>query len=33
MLKIAVLIFAIGAVGGLVLASSVLRERLPSWAL
>ena len=33
MLKIAVLIFAIGAVGGLVLASSVLRGRLASWAL
>lgn len=33
MLKIAVLVFAIGAVGGLVLASSVLRERLPSWGL
>jgi FtsH-binding integral membrane protein len=33
MLKLAVLIFAIGAVGGLILASSVLRDRLPSWAL
>jgi FtsH-binding integral membrane protein len=33
MLKLAVLIFAIGAVGGLVLASSVLRGRLASWAL
>lgn len=33
MLKIAVLIFAIGAVGGLILASSVLRGRLASWAL
>ncbi|HET7281886.1 MAG TPA: hypothetical protein VFI67_06155 [Sphingomicrobium sp.] len=33
MLKIAVLIFAIGAVGGLILANSVLRGRLASWAL
>jgi hypothetical protein len=33
MLQWAVLVFAIGAVGGLVLASSVLRERLPSWGL
>jgi hypothetical protein len=33
MLKIAVLVFAIGALGGLVLANSVLRGRLPSWAL
>lgn len=33
MLKIAVLIFAIGAVGGLILASSVLRGQLASWAL
>lgn len=33
MLKIAVLIFAIGAIGGLILASSVLRGRLASWAL
>jgi len=33
MLKIAVLVFAIGAVGGLILASSVLRGRLASWAL
>lgn len=33
MLKIAVLVFAIGAVGGLVLANSVLRGRLASWAL
>ena len=33
MLTIAVIVFAIGAVGGLVLASSVLRDRLPSWAL
>jgi FtsH-binding integral membrane protein len=33
MLTIAVLIFAVGAVGGLVLANSVLRGRLASWAL
>jgi hypothetical protein len=33
MLQWAVGVFAIGAVGGLVLASSVLRERLPSWGL
>jgi two-component system sensor histidine kinase BaeS len=33
MLNIAILIFAIGAVGGLVLASSVLRGRLAPWAL
>ena len=33
MLKIAVLIFAIGAVGGLILANSVLRGQLASWAL
>ncbi len=33
MLKIAILIFAIGALGGLVLASSVLRGRLAPWAL
>ena len=33
MLKIAVLIFAIGALGGLVLASSVLRGRMAPWAL
>jgi hypothetical protein len=33
MLTIAVLIFAIGAVGGLVLANSVLRGRLAPWAL
>ncbi len=32
MLKIAVLIFAIGALGGLVLASSVLRGRMAPWA-
>src|SRR3954466_1566833 len=33
MLIIAVVVFAIGALGGLVLANSVLRGRLPSWAL
>jgi len=33
MLKIAVLVFAIGAVGGLILANSVLRGRMASWAL
>jgi len=33
MLKLAVLIFAIGAVGGLILASHVLRVRLAPWAL
>jgi FtsH-binding integral membrane protein len=33
MLKIAVLIFAIGALGGLVMANSVLRGRFASWAL
>lgn len=33
MLKLAVLIFAIGAVGGLVLANSVLRGRFAPWAL
>lgn len=33
MLQTAVLIFAIGAVGGLVLANSVLRGRLAPWAL
>ena len=33
MLKLAVLLFAIGALGGLVLASSVLRGRLAPWAL
>jgi FtsH-binding integral membrane protein len=33
MLKLAVLVFAIGALGGLVLANSVLRGRLASWAL
>ncbi|GAB2493080.1 hypothetical protein GCM10027084_02150 [Pseudoxanthomonas sangjuensis] len=33
MLKIALLVFAIAALGGLVLASSVLRGRLAPWAL
>ena len=33
MLTIAVLVFAIGAVGGLVLANSVLRGKLASWGL
>jgi uncharacterized membrane protein len=33
MLKLAVLIFAIGAVGGLVMASRVLNGRLAPWAL
>ena len=33
MLNIAVLVFAIGAVGGLILANSVLRGRLAPWAL
>ena len=33
MLNIAILVFAIGAVGGLVLASSVLRGRLAPWSL
>jgi hypothetical protein len=33
MLKIAILIFAIGALGGLVLASHVLRDRLAPWWL
>ena len=33
MLKLAVLVFAIGAVGGLILANSVLRGRLASWGL
>lgn len=33
MLNIAILVFAIGAVGGLVLASHVLRGRLAPWAL
>jgi hypothetical protein len=33
MLKLAVLIFVIGALGGLVMANSVLRGRLAPWAL
>lgn len=33
MLNIAVLVFVIGAVGGLVLANSVLRGRLAPWGL
>ena len=33
MLTIAVLLFAIGAVGGLILANSVLRGRMASWGL
>jgi len=33
MLKLAVLIFAIGALGGLYMATSVLRGRLASWAI
>jgi hypothetical protein len=33
MLKIAILVFAIGALGGLVLANSVLRGRFAPWAL
>jgi FtsH-binding integral membrane protein len=33
MLKLAILVFAIGAVGGLILANSVLRGRLASWGL
>jgi len=33
MLKYALLVFAIAAVGGLVLAASVLRGRLAPWAL
>lgn len=33
MLKIAVLIFAIGALGGLVMATRVLRQQLAPWAL
>ena len=33
MLNIAILVFAIGALGGLILASSVLRGRLASWPL
>jgi hypothetical protein len=33
MLNIAILVFAVGALGGLVLANSVLRGRLASWPL
>jgi hypothetical protein len=33
MLKYALLVFAIAAIGGLVLAASVLRSRLAPWAL
>jgi len=33
MLKIAILVFAVGALGGLVLANSVLRGRMASWGL
>ncbi|HET7576365.1 MAG TPA: hypothetical protein VFK19_07350 [Sphingomicrobium sp.] len=33
MLNIAIIIFAIGAIGGLVLASSVLRGKLAPWGL
>jgi hypothetical protein len=33
MLNIAILVFAIGAVGGLVLANSVLRRKLAPWSL
>ena len=33
MLKIAILLFAIGALGGLVLANSVLRGKMASWTL
>ncbi|HEY0504860.1 MAG TPA: hypothetical protein VGD42_15365 [Lysobacter sp.] len=33
MLKIALIVFAIGALGGLVLASFVLRGRLAPWAV
>jgi hypothetical protein len=33
MLKLAVLIFAIGALGGLVMATRVLRQQLAPWAL
>lgn len=33
MLNIAILVFAIGAVGGLILASHVLRGRLAPWSL
>src|SRR4051794_14277105 len=33
MLNIVVLVFAIGAIGGLILANTVLRGRLASWTL
>lgn len=33
MLKLAILIFAVGALGGLVMANSLLRGRLAPWAL
>lgn len=33
MLELALVLFAIGAVGGLILAASVLRNRLAPWAL
>jgi FtsH-binding integral membrane protein len=33
MLTIAIVVFAVGALGGLVLANSVLRGRLASWGL
>jgi hypothetical protein len=33
MLNIAIVVFAVGALGGLVLANSVLRGRLASWTL
>lgn len=33
MINIAILVFAIGALGGLVMANSVLRGRLAPWAL
>lgn len=33
MLTIAILVFAIGAIGGLILANSVLRGQLASWTL
>ena len=33
MLKLAILLFAIGALGGLVMAASVLRGRMAPWAL
>lgn len=33
MLKLAVIIFAIGAIGGLIMATRVLRQQLAPWAL